>query len=63
MEKPNGYSVLATCGRVQHIILSGMTHEEAIKFCDAENWEWNYNEGLIWDLEVIEDEFAFDGYR
>ena len=58
MEKK--YRIIINAGRVYHQIYSGLTYEEALKFCEDNNWERDYNGGLVWDMEIDEE---YEGMR
>ena len=48
------YDVYCVSCSVSHKILSDVSYEEARQFCEENNWEFDYNGGLVWDL-VIEE--------
>lgn len=49
------YKVVAKAGSVEHRIISSRFYEDALAFCEDHDWEYDYNGGLIWDLEIEED--------
>ena len=49
------YKVVCRAGYIKHDVISGLSWEEAQKFCNDHNWELDWNGGLIWDLEIEDD--------
>lgn len=49
------YRIICTAGRVKHTIFTGMTYAEALETCEFYNWEFDYNGGLVWGLEIEEE--------
>lgn len=48
------YDVYCVAGSVSYKVLSEVSYKEALQFCTDNNWEFDYNGGLVWDL-VIEE--------
>lgn len=49
------YRVDCVAGAVRHTVVTHLSYDEAYDFCCDNNWEWDYNGGLVWDLDIIED--------
>lgn len=49
------YKIVCVAGSVKHTIFTGLTHEEALELCWYYDWVFDYNGGLVWDLEIEED--------
>lgn len=49
------YKVICSCGYVTHDVYHGLEMSEAIEFCEEHNWTYDWNGGLIWDLDIVED--------
>lgn len=49
------YKVVCVSGSVKHTVFSGMTYEEALEMCNYYGWVFDWNGGLVWDLEIEED--------
>ena len=56
MEGVQLYRVVLVSCRVRRTVISGVTEEEAIRFCDDNNWEYAPDGGFVWDLEIEEDD-------
>ena len=50
------FRVIVSAGSVRHELYGGMTYEEALRFCEEENWQCDWNEGLVWDMEIEEED-------
>lgn len=50
------YKIVMTCGTVRHDWMHGLTYAEALSICHAHDWEGNWNDGAVWDLEIEEDD-------
>ena len=49
------YRIIVRHGNVCAVLFDGMSHREAIRFCEGHEWEIDYSGGLIWDLEIEEE--------
>ena len=49
------YKVICSCGWVTHDVYHGLSYDEALDFCNEHNWEYDWNGGLVWDLDIVED--------
>lgn len=47
IEMSNGYKRQDYCG--------GLTFNEAVDICEEYNWIWQDCDGVIWDLDIVED--------
>ncbi len=47
------FVVYAVSGRVKHHVYEG-DRIDCLNFCRDNNWQYDYNGGLIWDLEIEE---------
>lgn len=48
-------SVYAVSGSVKHLVARFPHIDDAFDFCIDSNWVYDWNGGLVWDLEVEED--------
>lgn len=54
-QRKNGaclYSVYAVSGTVRHWLDGFSSYAEAEQFCDEYGWQFDYNGGLWWDMEI-----------
>lgn len=47
------FKVYCVSGSVRHVVYTG-SHTECVYFCREHNWVYDYNGGLVWDLEYDE---------
>ena len=50
--KKEMYKVIMRGGSVKHDVMTDVSYEEALWFCEHENWI--HDEGFVWDLEIEE---------
>ena len=54
------YDVYCVAGSVSYKVLSEVSYKEALQFCTDNNWEFDYNGGLVWDLVIEEIQTGAD---
>ena len=52
MKEQAKYMVIATAGRSEFVVWDNMTYDEAWDYCETENWVYDLNDGLYWDLYI-----------
>ena len=50
------YKIVCTAGRIRHDVFHELTYEEALELCEYYDWQFDYNGGLMWDLEIEEED-------
>ena len=48
-------NVYAVSGAVKHLVAEFENFVDALDFCAECGWVYDWNGGLVWDLEVVED--------
>ncbi len=48
------YTVICVSNAVRHNVYSG-SYANCLRFCRWNRWEFDYNGGLVWDLEIVSD--------
>ena len=51
--KPNSVYICSG-GGIMHVLFVAESQEEAIAFCDLNNWEWMGENGFCWILNYTE---------
>ena len=46
------YDVYCVSGKVKHKLLSRRGFAECNAFCNEHDWVYDWNGGLVWDLEI-----------
>jgi len=49
------YCVKCVSGSIEHVVLSEVSYAEARRFCDGNNWQYDWNGGLLWELCIEEE--------
>ena len=49
------FKVQMVAGCVRHDYCGGLTEQEAIDFCEENNWEHMDENCFVWDLDYVED--------
>lgn len=53
--------VHANAGRVSHLVTDG-TYEDCLSFCKDNNWQFDWNGGLVWELSIEETDEELEEY-
>lgn len=49
---------IVSAGGVRYDLICGLTEQEAIDFCEENNWEYMDENCFVWDLDYVEDYHA-----